>query len=129
MARVQRSGYSQRRGLKTKRLMTDVGISVKYKLDRIAEVQGDSKSGALNSILRETLAENDIPSWKAAEQQNAEMAAFTSAYIKEHFGDDPEDETLAMSEAIRAFYTHKGYELPVEQEDDNEFNMPDWIKP
>lgn len=116
MGQRQRGGYSQRRGLKTKRIMTDVGISVKYKLERIAEARGESKSGTLNNILRDALSEYELDSLKEVGRENAEKNAFIEAFMKEHFGDDPEDETAAMAEALNAYHQKVGLRFASEEE-------------
>lgn len=116
MGRIQRSGYKQRRGRQTRRLMADVGIRVKQKLDYVSQVQGGSKNETLNNILREAIVKYELSRWDEATQENAEKSDFIAKYMKEHYETKPEDELQAMSEALHAYYDQQMYNFGSEEE-------------
>ncbi|PLT43549.1 hypothetical protein B8V81_5089 [Paenibacillus pasadenensis] len=128
MSRSQ--GYTRRIGFKTKRLSTDVGITVKHRIARIADIKGDSKTAVLNELLHTELTGGlaMVGSWKTAQGELAEQKKFTRTYILEHHGADRLHDIEAIAEAVQAFRTSKGYEAKVEPDGDNDFNVPDWLK-
>lgn len=116
MGRIQRSGYKQRRGRVTKKLMADVGISVTKKLDLISEVQKTSKTETLNNILRESIITYELSHWDGALQENAEKSEYISRFIKEHQDTLPDDELQAMSVALHAYYDQQTFNFDSEEE-------------
>ncbi|WP_258959367.1 hypothetical protein [Paenibacillus tyrfis] len=61
-------------------------------------------------------------SWELVGEENRKQNAFVEAYIQEHFGPDPEDQVLAMSEALKAYHRSQGLEFGPDEET---FTLPD----
>lgn len=61
--------------------------------------------------------------WELASEENRKQNEFVTAYIREHFGPDPEDPGLAMSEALNAYYRSLGLEFGPDEE---MFILPAW---
>ena len=60
-------------------------------------------------------------SWALAGEINRKQNEFVEAYIQEHFGPDPKDSVLAMSEALKAYYKLQNVVFGSEET----FNPPD----
>lgn len=61
-------------------------------------------------------------SWEEISEENHEKNEFIKSYILTHFGEFVEDEILAMSDALKAFYRLKGFHFGSEEET---FLLPD----
>ncbi|NRF95786.1 hypothetical protein HQN89_33710 [Paenibacillus frigoriresistens] len=61
-------------------------------------------------------------SWELAGEENRKQSAFVDAYIQEHFGPDPDDTELAMSEALKAYHRSLGLVFGLDEES---FILPD----
>lgn len=61
-------------------------------------------------------------SWEEISKENHEKNEFIKSYILTHFGESVEDEILAMSDALNAFYRFKGFHFESEEET---FILPD----
>lgn len=63
-------------------------------------------------------------SWETVSEENNEKNEFVKAYILENFGESVEDEILAMSDALNAFYKFKKFNFELEEET---FILPDYL--
>jgi hypothetical protein len=64
-------------------------------------------------------------SWEEISKENHEKNEFIKSYILSNFGEAVEDEVLAMSDALNAFYKLKGFYFESEGET---FILPDNLK-
>lgn len=64
-------------------------------------------------------------SWEEVSKENHEKNDFIKKYISTHFGESVENEILAMSDALKAFYKLKGFHFESEEET---FILPDNLK-
>ncbi|MFB6367724.1 hypothetical protein ACFCP7_27555 [Paenibacillus elgii] len=60
--------------------------------------------------------------WELAEEENRKQNAFVEAYIRDHFGPDPENPVQATSEALNAYYRLQGLKFGPDEES---FILPD----
>jgi hypothetical protein len=63
-------------------------------------------------------------SWEES-KENHEKKDFIKTYISTHFGESVENEILATSDALKAFYKFKGFHFESEEET---FILPDNLK-
>lgn len=59
-----------------------------------------------------------------AAQMNRKQRDFTDRYIHEHYGTNPDDEEIAQSEALRAYYAKEGYSFDPNDEEES-FILPE----
>jgi hypothetical protein len=119
---VRRKGYNKKKtGLVTTQFYTDVPLSTLTKLDRIAEVEGKSKTETFTQLIREAYADYVVDSQFNAGDEMAEQAEFVKQYMLQHFGESPADPEMAQSEALEAFWKEKGLKLAP---DDDAFHLP-----
>lgn len=57
-----------------------------------------------------------MSSWRLAGEVNRKQNEFVVAYIQEHYGPDPEDPELAMSEALKAYYRSEDFVFGSEED-------------
>jgi hypothetical protein len=61
-------------------------------------------------------------SWEEISKENQEKNEFIKSYIFTYYGESVEDEMLVMSDALKAFWIHKGLHFGSEEET---FILPD----
>lgn len=91
-----------------------------------AKILGDI--GESNEQIEEAMRARLLPdrsswsSWALAGEENRKQNEFVAAYIREHFGPNPDDPELATSEALKAYHRSQGL---VFGSDEESFILPD----
>lgn len=104
-----------RRTFRTTKFHYDIPVSVKQKINVIADTLGTTQTETLTNIIKEAnrlyLVENQANNWEAAGQENKSQNDFVNSWIKEHFGDNPENPEQATSEALKAYHASLGFQF------------------
>ncbi|QID16134.1 MULTISPECIES: hypothetical protein [unclassified Paenibacillus] len=72
----------------------------------------------------ELSGEPKLNSWSLALQEIAGLKAFVNEYVRTHYPDRPVNDPEARAEAVHVF---RGTWNEEERDNDNDFNLPDWI--
>lgn len=120
--------YKKRKASSTdKKLWLKVPATSKDRLEKIYTLIPDiTRTDILIHLIDEAGREykNRNSGQGEVEKQIREQSEFVDAYILEHFGEQPEDEELAQSEALKAYYAREGYSFDTADEEEG-FKLPE----
>lgn len=107
----------------TKWIQPEVPLSTKQKFYDLSEAYNSLLTDLFIYLVDEEYEEYSIN--KKIElnfkQETQDCEEFCDAYMKIHFGENPEDETAAKNEALKAYYSFKGFDFG---SDESSFILP-----